>query len=142
MAMEYVVPTFQQHTVLPLLVPMVTKASIENSKGFSYHDDYQGPQIINKRESFETCGWIGHALDEASGWFFSQVINFLRCIMIGDSVVILSTLAVEKEVSVGTKVSISSAGTNLMFFLKQICMERSTKCGKLRKYWTVCMLQV
>jgi hypothetical protein len=50
MAMEYVVPTFQQHTVLPLLVPMVTKASIENSKGFSYHDDYQGPQIINKRE--------------------------------------------------------------------------------------------
>jgi hypothetical protein len=61
---------------------MVTKASIENSKGFSYHDDYQGPQIINKRESFETCGWIGHALDEASGWFFSQVINFLRCIMI------------------------------------------------------------
>lgn len=33
--------------------------------------------------------------------------------MIGDSVVILSTLAAEKEVSVGTKVSISSAGTNL-----------------------------
>jgi uncharacterized membrane protein len=48
------------------------------------------------------------------------VINFLRGIMIGDSAVILSTLAVEKEVSVGTKVSISSAGTNLRcFFLKK-----------------------
>lgn len=34
--------------------------------------------------------------------------------MIGDSVVILSTLAGEKEVSVGTKVSIVQlAGTNL-----------------------------